>query len=381
MSYRLISKGNRGINKYKITIELGTDIYGKRRRLTKNVKCTKSEVEKLEGKLKSQNYHTSEKVETKLNNFTFCQMSNYFLKELCDAKPVTKKKYRKLLERINSIIGNQKLTKITPIMLKGMYSKLKQGKKKELSGSSMNELYKIINQVLDEAVNLEFISENPNKKIKKPKLNEYTPKYYNIEQINKLLSCLEKENIKWRTIIILALESSCRRGELCALKWSSLNFDTKVLTINNSLKVVDGVVYEDGPKTKNSYRKIILSDTMISLLKEYKEWQDNYIKVIGDKWKDNDYIFTSKYGGNMHPDSFNTMLSRIIKRNNLDYISFHGLRHTSCSIMVNKHINLRTITDRMGHSKVPFMLDRYAHSFPEEDIASAKTFEEIFKNA
>ena len=105
-----------------------------------------------------------------------------------------------------------------------------------------------------------------------------------------------------------------RRSEICALRWSDVDFDTNTIKINKSLKVVKGVVDEETTKTESSKREIIVSNATINLLKEYKEWQDNYIKEMGKKWIGTDRVFTSKEGNYMYPSTCDHTLRKIIKK-------------------------------------------------------------------
>lgn len=382
MGYRLISKGENGINKYKIIIELGENIYGKRQRKTPTFYGTEDDVRREDARLTSKYYHIGKKIKIELNDLTFEQMGTIYLQRSCRGiKPITKKKYKELLEIIYPIIGNIKIQKLTPFQLNNMYNKLEQGKKKIVSGSTLYEYYKVVNLVLNEAVNLELLECNPNKKVKKPKKQKHNPRFYDEEQVAILLNCLKKENIKWKTLITLTLETGCRRAEICGLKWQNVDFKNNELTIDHSLKIVDGIVYEDDPKTQASKRVIPLSESMIDLLKEYKKWQDSYISFCGNKWQDENRVFASKEGKNMHPDSLSTMFSRILKKNNLPHISFHELRHTNCSLLINSGVDPRTTSDRLGHTISSFSLERYAHSFNESKKRSAGVFNNILKTA
>ncbi len=92
---------------------------------------------------------------------------------------------------------------------------------------------------------------------------------------------LKNENIKYRTLITLAIDSGARRSEICALKWNDVDFENNTILIDNGLKVVNGIVDESKAKNTYSNRKIIISQVCIDLLKEYKAWQDDYKKKLG----------------------------------------------------------------------------------------------------
>lgn len=368
-------------NKYKITIELGYDILGNRKRKIERFSGTKEEAVKRETELKSQYYHIGKA--NNISDITFDEYSKIFLSKYCDnIGLVTKDGYEKSLKRILPILGKKRLNDITPLILDNMYQQLKVGKNKQQLGyHSMYNYYKLINVMFNQAIKWELLDRNPNLKANKPKREKKERNYYDLEQVDTLLSYLEYENIKYKTLIILALDSGARRSEICALRWSDINFDTQMMKIDKSLKVIRGVVDEATTKTENSKREIMLSKSTINLLKEYKEWQDNYIKWVGKKWQGTDRIFTSKEGNYMHPSTCDHIMRKIVKKYNLVPICFHELRHTSASILINKGINPKAVSQRLGHADTSITMEIYTHTFDTSKKDSALAFDDILKNA
>ena len=74
------------------------------------------------------------------------------------------------------------------------------------------------------------------------------------------------------------------------------------------------------------------------------------IKRIGDEWKKQDRIFTSKDGGNMNPNTCGQILRKIVKKYQLEKISFHELRHTCATLLINNGMNSKSVSERLGHS-------------------------------
>lgn len=103
--------------------------------------------------------------------------------------------------------------------------------------------------------------------------------------------------------------------------------DNHTLKIERSLKVVKGVIDEKKPKTNSSIRMILLSNSTINILKQYKEWQDDYINKLGKKWKGTNRIFTSINGTHMNPATCYKIFTKITKKYDLEHIRFHDLRH------------------------------------------------------
>ena len=382
MGYKQIGIAKNGKKRYKITIELGKDILGKRQRVIRYFVGTLAEVKIKDAELIKQYYHKGNNANIK--ELTFQQYAEVFIKKHCEGNIglVTIKNYKRLLRDMIPFLGSYKLDKITPAMLDTMYQKLRKGQKgKELSYNSMYDYYKLINAMFNQAIKWEFIDKNPNLKANKPKKDIVDRKFYDLEQVKEFLSCLDNECIKYKALLTLALDSGARRGEISALRWSDIDFNTNTLKIDKSLKVVNGVVDEKKPKTNSSNRIIILSNATMEVMKEYKEWQDNHIKELGKKWRGTDRIFTAENGEYMHPSTCYKIFTKVTKKNNLEHIRFHDLRHTSASVLIHKGVNIKAVSQRLGHSSINITSEIYAHTFESDKIKSANAFDEIIKNA
>ncbi len=364
-------------NKFKITIELGYDILGNRKRKIERFNGTKSEAVIREAELKKQYYHIGNV--SNISDLTFEEFSQIFMAKYCaNIGLITKDGYEKSLKRILPIIGKIKLNKITPLILDNLYLKLKIGEKgQELGYHSMYSFYKLINVMLNQAIKWELLDKNPNLKANKPKREKKERNYYDLEQAQKLITCLEKENIKYRALITLALDSGARRSEICALRWTDIDFKTNTIKITKSLKVVKGVVDEATTKTDSSKREIIISNTTMEILKEYKEWQDSIIAKKGKSWNNENRVFTSKDGNYIYPTTCDHTIKKIVKKYNLAPISFHELRHTSASILIYKGINPKAVSERLGHASTDITMEIYSHVFDVTKKASANIFDEV----
>ena len=369
------------VNKYKITIELGYDILGNRKRKTFNFMGTKSEAIKKEAELKTEFYHMGES--KKISDLTFKDLSEIFIERYC--KPnislVTTNGYQKSLKKVLPIIGNRKLKDITPFVLDSMYQKLRIGKDgQELGYHSNYNIYKLINVMFNQAIRWEIMDKNPNAKANKPKKEHKEKNFYDVNQVKKLLDVLDNESIKYKLLIVLALDSGARRSEICALRWSDIDMETRMMSITKSLKVVDKIVDEKTTKTESSIRTIKLSESTINLLKEYKEWHEAYKLINKQRWigKD-DRIFTDIKGSYMFPGTCDHILRKIVKKYNLDPICFHELRHTCASLLINAGVDPKSVSKRLGHSDTSITMEIYTHAFEESKNACADRFDEMMK--
>ena len=366
-------------NKYKITIEAGYNIWGKRKRKCKTINGSKEDAKKVEMQMMSEYYHIGKQLS--IADLTFEDFSKLFIEKYCkeNISLITQYRYEKLIKRINHLIGTYKMDKITPLVLDNMYSKLYYGvNNKPLSYNSRIDYYKLIRRMFNIALNWELIKENPNNKVNnKPKKEKKEKRFYDQNQIDKLLDALEKESIKNKLLITLAIDSGARKSELIALRYSDVDFNKKTIRINKSLKVIRGIVDEKNAKTQSSIREVCLADSTISLLKEYQEWQNEYIKNMGNNWKNNDRLFTNRFGDYINPSYCTHILSKIIKRHKLDPINFHELRHSSASLLIHSGMNPKAVAKRLGHASTATTMEIYVHAYEDTKNECAIRMNEI----
>lgn len=177
------------------------------------------------------------------------------------------------------------------------------------------------------------------------------------------------------------MDLGCRRGELTGLTWDDIDFDTRKVSINKTTQSVYEKIIEKERKTENSNRYNIVSRTTINVLKKYKQEQLIKQMELGSKWIKTNRVFTGLAGSDMHPDSAGRIFQSIIKRHNLKRITFHGLRHTSVSLMIAKGVPLSIISRKVGHSSIQITDKFYSHFFDEEFKRAADIMDEVFSMA
>lgn len=275
-------------------------------------------------------------------------------------------------------LGYYKLQNINVEILEAFYRKLKNEKK--YSNKTIREYFILINEALKRAVLLGYIVINPNTRIEPPKIIHNEVECYDFAQCKQLLEALEEEPIKYKALITLALDSGARRSEIIALKWSDIDFDNKTMDINKSLGHTKELgTFEKPTKNKTSNRRIVLMDNTINVLQEYKKDQLQKQLKLGNKWNNpNDRVFTDNFGGDMGVDTPSQIFANIIKKHDLKKIKFHGLRHSSASLLIALKVQPQIISKRLGHSNISTTHMIYSHFFDNEFEEVANTMNDVF---
>lgn len=264
------------------------------------------------------------------------------------------------------VIGDVLLVDVTPAMIsKLILDYQKTGK----AHASAVKLYNVLNGLFDMAFMDESIKISPMLKVKRPAprkgevAESEAEKALTIDQLRRVLSCVEQEPLKWRTYINLAADTGARKGELCALQWSDINFATGVITIRRNLQYTPAAgVYETSPKNGKG-RTVDVGPAALSLLRQLREEQTS--TCISR------YVFTvDGVADPMHPSSPTHYFRVFGKRYGIPNFHPHLLRHTSASLAITNGADVVSVSERLGHSDTAVTLRMYAHA-NEESIRRA----------
>ena len=166
-----------------------------------------------------------------------------------------------------------------------------------------------------------------------------------------------KLNIR-KLCILLTLYTGLRIGEVCGLKWENIDFENQSLYVKRTIQRVkcnDGIkktkLIESTPKSKSSIRKVPIPAFIVDLLKKYYTNDEDFI-LSGS---------TKLYDPRLLENSF----SRLIKKVGLKKIKYHALRHTFATRSIEAGVDIKTLSELLGHSSVDITLKIYVHTSDE----------------
>jgi integrase len=192
------------------------------------------------------------------------------------------------------------------------------------------------------------------------------------EQVNALLPALACRSIYAPAIV--ALFAGLRRGEILALRWSNVDLDTKVARVREALEETKklGLRFKT-PKTKNGVRDITLPDVVVEALREHRRGQLELRLALGvGKMLDDALVFSGPEGGPQSPRDLSTDWAVEADRLGLGAVTFHALRHTHASQLIDAGVDIVTISRRLGHATPNVTLAIYAHLFRKSDDKAAQ---------
>lgn len=224
-----------------------------------------------------------------------------------------------------------------------------------LSPKSVRELVNIIKNTLAYAENYGFQS-----KCKCELLivrNSFKPiRVLNKNEEKALLNTLESDTDIFKLGILISLLTGVRIGELCALRWEDVDFKECVITVNRTMQRVQiegknnkTEIIITTPKTNTSFRQIPIPKMLVDY-------------IIGFKSSNDQYILTNKNGNYIEPRVMQYKFKKYLQVAGISDANFHALRHTFATRCIEAGVDVKVLSEVLGHSNVNITLDRYVHN-------------------
>ena len=253
------------------------------------------------------------------------------------------------------------------------------GAEGHIAPSTVKRYTTVLRSILTLAYKMEYIDEDVgiSRRIEFPKADTPEVEAFTMEEVTEILQATETEPIHIRTLVEVALFTGLRRGEIVGLKWEDVDLDMQILSVKRSIyKPKNEKALEKAPKSQCSIRTIAIPDRLCNTLREYKEHQERHASFLGNAWQNLGYIFTEEDGYVMNPHTPTKQFSKFLKRHNIRHLKFHGLRHTSATMLLANGCDIKTVSVRLGHSDIE-TTNIYVHALQSVDRKAASTFDKM----
>ena len=257
-------------------------------------------------------------------------------------------------------IGEIDVNDLTPIALQSFVTELlntgngKTGK--GLSANTVNAVISVMQNSLRTAHLLGYAKEYMANMIKRPKLKERKIECFTLAEQKKIEAAVFESKKTKLFGIVLCLYSGLRIGELIALQWKDIDLTKGLLTVSRSCHDTSGGIVFDEPKTATSRRIIPLPKQLLPKLRSIK------------KSSNSDFVVSA--GGNaVSVRSYQRSFELLLKKLNIDHRGFHSLRHTFATRALECGMDVKTLSEILGHKNPTVTLNRYAHSLLEHKSA------------
>jgi integrase len=293
-------------------------------------------------------------------------------------RPSTLAGYRRDLARYGlPRLGAMALQDIRVTDIDSLYAHLLRDGRRSgggLSMASVNHVHTALNKLFNDAERKGLITKNVVRlstrptltaaRAAGPEMSVWTP-----DELARFLESIEG-NRNAAMFRLLAL-TGMRRGELVALRWSDLDLARRTMTVNQAVTVVDGVEVVSAPKTRRSRRVVDLDPVTVEALQRHRSRQREQQLALGVTATASDRVFTGDLGEPLRPNSVGQAFRRLVRLADVPSIRLHDLRHTHASHLLRAGVNVKVVSERLGHASVSFTLDTYGHVMPGQQAEAA----------
>ncbi len=278
-------------------------------------------------------------------------------------KPSTKRGYEDHFNlHLKDFFGEIKLVDITPMVITHLIkTKMADG----LSNKSVNHLLTTLGTAFNWSMRNGYIMYNPVQFVKKLKVEHIEMSFLTKTEIEIVLNYTEENYPDFYPLLLTAIYSGMRRGEILGLTWDCVNFKKSTIKVKQTLH--KGKI--STPKTKNSIREIKVPTKVIDVLKELKDKSEPNVLNL---------VFAQSNGKFLDADNMiKRRFNKVLDGAGVARVRFHDLRHTYASLLLEKDLNIKYIQKQMGHASFEITMNTYAHLMPEVYEKSEKAINEL----
>jgi integrase len=291
--------------------------------------------------------------------------------------PTTLNGYRSLIDyHIKSTLGIVKIGELTPHQLDTLYGK------RSLEGKSprtIRNIHNVMSAALNQAVRWGWIEKNPAMRATLPEANTLKVESPSPEQTRNLISSCQAKDELLGAFVFLAAVTGCRRGEIAALRWSSVQGDA--LIIRQSAYAIKG---DTGVKsTKTGRERVVHLDQSVQ---EWLQYWKGHCSERANEWgvhlTPDSFVLSSQPDGSkfVNLDAVSREVRKVADRLGMKAVHLHSLRHFAATELLAGGISPHDTAEMLGHADPSLTLRVYAHASTERQKAAAGILAGVLKN-
>ena len=354
-----------GPQKYRIQIDVGRDINGKRKRHWTTVNGTRREAERVE---RDEKTRVSGGIYVKPDRITVAEWFDRWLPRhhaAGNVAPQSRDRYEGII-RVHVVphVGALKLQDLRSDHIADLRARwlVEDG----LSPSTVHKHLHILRRALEDAVTDGLLVRNPAERVKSP------PQKQNREQraltraeIRLLIGAAE--GTWFEMPVRFSLATGVRRGELLALEWDDVDLQQRTVRVR-------------GTKTRHANRTLRISEQTATQLRNHATAQKIERLRLGPIWEDHHLVFPASNGKPKLPNVFSRDRRDLVRRSGINdpqTARWHTLRHTAASMWISSGLDVYSVSRRLGHASAAFTLATYAHLMEGQDDAVATALDAL----
>jgi len=291
--------------------------------------------------------------------------------------PNTRQDWASLIDRhLIPELGDVPLWKLSARDCDQMYQRLRNG---GLGAWRVRNAHVVLHRAVAQAVRWGWTTRNPVSNATRPAVLRSTVTPPSVDDVRRLLAIAEQTDPTLSCWLDIATATGARRGKICALRWRDVDLERATARIERSVAATTQAgVYIKTTKT-DRFRLVSLTARAVrSLITLHKEAEAKAADA-GRMVTADDLIFTNDANAKTpwRPKLVSRRWERLRKRAGLEHVKLHGLRHFVATELLTAGIDLRTVSNRLGHARTSTTLDIYWAWVPAQDEAAAEHLDTV----
>ena len=267
--------------------------------------------------------------------------------------------YKAIIDNhLTPALGNHLLKNLNQQQIQAYYGKALE----TLSSRTVHHQHRVLSQALKYAVRQGYMGRNPCELVDPPSPKGKTMRTLTQSEVTDLL--ISAEGSFYYPVIYTAISTGLRQAELLGLRWRDIDIASRSISVNRTLYKRRGVVQFNEPKTAHSRRRVYMTPKLAEFFGEYRLERERLYHQIGVTITLDDLVFATIKGKPVNPPSLTRDFAKVVKKAGLENVRFHDLRHTFASLMLQRGVPPKVISEALGHASVAFTMDTYSHILP-----------------
>ncbi len=320
----------------------------------------------------------------------------YIAERAQSVTPTTVSGYRQLLNNVlRPALGDVALTDLNPSQVAAWLTSERESGR--YTAVTIRKAFMLLKSAMKQAVERDMIAKDPTRTVKAPRPDEGKPNALDAKGRGRVAAFLDIDPTDPASIAIrLALFCGMRRGEICGLRWRNVDTDSRTLDVAESIGIADkgdlegnatnleySGLYVKPPKNRKSARRVTYPATVAAALAARRAAMRAECMAAGVPFDDGMFVCGDITGRPMHPHALYRRWTATAEALGLvgtqgRAVTFHDLRHTYATTAIAHGIDVKTVSESMGHTNAAMTLNRYASADPDAARRATETLERAY---
>jgi len=344
---------------WSFTLDAGRTPAGTRRRITKSGFSTRREAQQA----------LSEEAERVLHGVRHDRALTVeaYLKQWLQGKRQLRDNTRRNYEihirlYLAPALGQHRIQELRDEHIDQLYDDLLSGRYVGATAATAHHVHRTLRSALNTAVKRRLIVFNPALHVELPEHRKARAEVWEPQDVATFLTACRSHRLS--ALFHLLAYTGMRRGEAIGLHWADVDLERAHVRVYWQITDAGKGLRLGAPKTASGNRVVPLDRATVEVLRRHRGRQQNERAAWGEGWEEHGLVFTRENGGLLRPDTITHLFAVLVKEAGVPRIRLHDLRHTHATLALSAGVDIKVVSDRLGHSTSVITRDLYTHVVP-----------------